>query len=88
MHKRYLDNTVLSGNVKSMPLSLVACELFYSLSYSVFSVSNYVIFFSFREIPSAGGSEMSTVIKNVIFKGILQSIHMVNGFLPSELSAC
>lgn len=30
---------------------------------------------------------MSNVIKNVIFKGILQFIHMVNGFLPSELSA-
>lgn len=71
-----------------MPLSVVTCELFYSLFYGVFSVSNYVGFFSFREIPSAGGSEMSTVIKNVIFKSILQFIHMINGFLPSELPAC
>lgn len=45
MHERCLDKTVVSGNVKSMPIPVVACELFYSLSYSVFSVSDYVIFF-------------------------------------------
>lgn len=45
MHERCLDNTAVSDNVKSVPLSIVACELFYSLSCSVFSVLNYVIFF-------------------------------------------
>lgn len=45
MDEMCLDKTVVTGKVKSMPLTVVACELFYSFSCSVFSVLNYVIFF-------------------------------------------
>lgn len=94
MKGNILSNTI--DRKKYIHKEIVCFKLFCSLSHICHLHSHcgkscfifvIIVFFS-KAIPSAGGSEMSPVIKKVIFKDILQFIHKENDFLAYELLSC